>query len=96
MNTQKILDKFITKRYHIVLDEVDVMNALKVIDRCHRSVPEIRVGNCGWAEDPNKWFIHFTTTVSKWETIRKDLKVVRVFSNQDIPKNSIGTVYSTD
>ena len=90
------LDKFITKRHHIIVEEVDIVNVLKVVNKCHRTSPDISVGNCGWADDSNKWFIHFTTTNSKWDSIRKDLKVVRVFSNQDIPKNTIGTVYSTD
>ena len=96
MNTQRFLDKFITKRHHIIVEETDVLNALKVINKYHKIVPEIAVGNCGWADDTNKWFIHFTTTNSKWDGIRKDLKVVRVFSNLEIPKEKNGTVYSTD
>lgn len=54
------------------------------------------IGNCGWGDDTKKWFIHFTTTEYKWNLIRNDLKVVRVFKNTDIPKDKIGTVYSTD
>ena len=92
---KRLFDKFITERHHLVLEEDDVIGTLKVIQKHHRVLPDVRVGNCGW-KDENKWFIHFTTSRARWKTIRNELKVVRVFENLDIPENTIGVVYSTD
>ena len=96
MDLKTRLDKVIPVRHHLVLDEEDVVKALKVIQQHHRIVPDMAVGNCGWADDLGKWFIHFTTTECKWEEIRKKLNVVRVYGNADIPNYKKGVIYSTD
>lgn len=93
---KNLMDLIITKRHHLIVEEQDVVKTLKVINQHHKIVPDMAVGNCGWADDTNKWFIHFTTSRAKWKAIRNELKVVRVFENLDIPKNTIGVVYSTD
>ena len=93
---KNLTDYIITKRCHLVLEEQDVIKTLNAINRHYRVVPEIRVGNCGWVDDSNQWFIHFTATKAKWKVIRNELKVVRVFDNGEIPKNSVGKVYTTD
>ena len=93
---RKLLDKIMTRRCHLVVEEDDVIRVLKVINKHHKLVPNMSVGNCGWGDDTKKWFIHFTTTKHKWDLIRTELKVIRVFKNTEIPKNCIGTVYTTD
>lgn len=90
-----LLDKVVTRSYHVIVEEDDVIRVLNVINKHHKIVPNMAVGNCGWV-DTKKWFIHFDTTLYKWELIRNDLKVVRVFKVTDIPENTIGTVYTTD
>lgn len=92
---RKLIDRVTTRRCHVVIEEQDVCKTLRVINSHHKIVPEMAVGNCGW-DDTNKWFIHFTTSNAKWDIIRKELKVVRVYENTDIPKNTVGVVYSTD
>ena len=93
---KNLLNKILARRCHLVAEEEDIIRVLKVINKHHRLVPNMAIGNCGWGDDTKKWFIHFTTTEYKWNLIRNDLKVVRVFKNTDIPKDKIGTVYSTD
>lgn len=90
------MDLIRTKNFSLIVEEKDVTKTLKVINSHHRFVPDMQVGNCGWADDDNKWFIHFTTTMAKWKVIREELKVQRVFENTDIPKQTNGKVYSTD
>lgn len=94
---QNLLDKIKTRRCHLVLEEEDVIRVLNVINKHHRIAPNMRVQNCGWA-DSNKWFIHFDSTEYKWNRIRFELKVIRVFSNMDIPNDTkgCGNVYTTD
>ena len=99
---RKLIDNLKQKRVHFIVEEQDVTKTLAVINKYHRCAPEVRIGNCGWAyvDDTsvydNKWFIHFTTNISKWEKLIDELKVVRVFRETDIPKNTNGKVYSTD
>ena len=97
INITKLFDLIKKERHHLIMDEVDVIDALKVINKHHKIVPDMAVGNCGWANgDENKWFIHFITTKIKWDTIRKELNVVRVFTCGDIPEKSVGIIYSDD
>lgn len=91
----KLFDRFIYKRYHLVLEERCVVYALSVINKYHRIIPNMAVGNCGWA-DRRKWFIDFTTTERKWKRIREELNVIRVFDVCDIPPNLVGFIYTTD
>ena len=91
----KLIDKMIIKRRHIIVDAEDVLHALSVIQSHHPFIPDMAVGKCGWAKS-NKWFIHFECSNKKWELIRHELEVVRVFSNNDIPNANFGAVYSTD
>lgn len=93
---KNIMDLFVTKNYSLIVEEKDVTKTLKVINKHHRFVPDMQVGNCDWADDTNKWFIHFTTTKAKWKLVRDELKVHRVFEVTDIPKQTNGNVYSTD
>lgn len=92
----EFFDKFVTERHHLVVDEETVTKVLKEINARNKKDPDIKVDNCGWADDPNKWFIHFTTTKAKWRQFVVEQKVVRVWGHDDIPKNTVGTVYSID
>ena len=98
---KNLIDKFVFKRHYLVLEETDVVNALDVIMKHQNkslrvlSKTNMLVGNCGWA-DKTKWFIHFTTSEDRWYDIRRELKIVRVWENRDIPKNTNGIVYSTN
>ena len=90
-----LMNKLVHRYYHLILNENDVISTLKVINKHHKVVPDMAVGNCGW-NDTSKWFIHFYTTESKWEEIRKELRVIRVFNYTDIPEENNGNVYTMD
>ena len=90
-----LFDKFITEKHQLVVDEVDVIGVLKVIQKHHKTAPEMSVWNCGW-KDTKKWFIHFTTSRAKWKVIRNELKVVRVYDYSYVPEDMMGVVYSKD
>lgn len=91
-----LFDRFIPEKHHLVVEEEDLVRVLKVIQSSHRIVPEMTVGNCGWADDASKWFIHFGTTRYTWKKLIQELKIVRAFNNNSIPKNTVGLVYTTD
>ena len=91
-----IIDNLITERHRLIVEECDVIRVLRTINAQHKSVPEMKVGSCGWVDDPSKWFIFFTTTRAKWDKLVKELEIVRVWNHDEIPNNAIGVVYSTD
>lgn len=92
---KKFLERFLVEKHQLILEEEDLIKTLQTINKYHRVPPKMTIGNCGWT-DSKKWFIQFETTETKWKLIRTNLKVVRVFGNSDIPKNTSGVVYSTD
>jgi len=63
-----------TRRY-LIVEEQDVTTVLKVINE-HQgffSNNNKLVGNCGWEEEPSKWFIYFYASEREWGHIAKDL-----------------------
>lgn len=66
-------------RHKIVLDEKDVMKALKIIDDTSIIciLNEMEIGNCGWADEPTMWFIHFTFANTDWSDCLSKLKQIR-------------------
>ena len=90
-----IIDKIVTERHHLILDEAKVVETLKRMKE-QGNVRDIDLGSCGWANDPNKWFIYFTTTREVWYRIRNDLNIIRVWGNAYIPDGDTGKIYSDD
>lgn len=95
---KKFIDKIIVKRRHLIFEENDMIKVLKTVDKIHDRGwlrNNVAIGNCGW-DDRAKWFIHFDASNERWEQIKNDLNVKRVWNNTDIPEKSTGVVYSTD
>ena len=100
----KFFDKVRVRRRHLIVNEGDLIQVLKVLDssftsrvldwNVFRYRPNIDIGNCGWA-DERKWFIWFNASNYDWENMYYALHVSRVLKFKDIPKNAIG-VYTTD
>lgn len=66
----KLSGAFKFSRRHIIVDEANVIVILDAINRqrCCNS-QDLRVGNCGWASDPSKWYVAFTASDKKWMRI---------------------------
>ena len=88
----RLIDSFIIKRRHIIVNKKDLINVLSEINK--NKIYNITIGSCGWA-DETKWFIHFDASNKKWQNILINLNVIRVWKNTDIPDKGEG-VYSTD
>ena len=96
LSVRNFMARFVLVRSHLIVDEKDVTRILKVINAHHKNVPNMQIGKCEWADDRNKWFVHYDSNEYAWELIRKELSVCRVYSNTDIPKSAVGAVFSTD
>ena len=90
-----IIDKIVTERHHLILDEAKVVETVKRMKE-QGNVRDMEIGPCGWANDPNKWFIYFTTTREVWYRIRNDLNIIRVWGYAYIPDGDTGKIYSDD
>lgn len=69
-----LLNSFVTKRRHLIVEENDVMTVLKVLNEVKSNskihiLMSMEVGNCGWTDDPTKWFIHFDATNKQWSSV---------------------------
>lgn len=62
-------------RRYLIVEEKDVTAVLTVINRQYRfyNSQGLVVGNCGWADEPTKWFIHFDATSKQYDNILKDI-----------------------
>ena len=73
-NLFNLSKSIVQKRRYLVVDESDVMIALKAISKVKNDSKfhfssSMEVGNCGWADDANAWFIHFDATGNQWRNI---------------------------
>ena len=68
----------INKRRHIVVEEKDVTTVLTAINTHQTFLNNTNknVGNCGWADEPEKWFITFYASDRKWGKIAADLSSI--------------------
>lgn len=66
------------KEREFVVEEKNVMNVLKVINN-HLGYLEGQVGNCGWAEEPTKWFVVFYATNKRYGNILEELNKMGTF-----------------
>ena len=63
------------KRHYIIVEEKDVTTILQVINRNQGFFSDKNklVGECGWAEEPTKWFIRFYASAREWGRMAKEL-----------------------
>lgn len=66
---------FNQKRRYLIVEESDVTTVLTVINR-HQgffSKSEKNTGNCGWKDDPSKWYVRFYASDKEWGRIAGEL-----------------------
>ena len=78
---------FFQKNRKLFVEESDVTTVLAAINR-HQGYFSNNyklVGSCGWAEEPTKWFITFSTTDKKWGRMAADLSEIGKISVKVTP-----------
>ena len=75
---------FNQKRRYLIVEEKDVTTVLTVINR-HQgffSNNDKNTGNCGWANEPTKWYVRFYASDRKWGRIAGELsKLGKIYVN---------------
>lgn len=80
------------KNYDFIMREKDVTTVLSVINK-HDLHALDGVGNCGWADEPDMWYIAFCTTEGKYRKIVKDLKAIGEFKADVGPRGQIDLMF---
>lgn len=70
-----VADLALVNRRYLVMDKEDVMEVLDVINKHGKWFIDkrIAIGNCGWADYPDRWFIHFNANQNQWWHIVNNL-----------------------
>lgn len=63
---------FLRNSRSFIMNDEDVTTVLTVIDK-HLKVPNGVVSTCGWAKQPEKWFITFKCSGKEYSKLIKDL-----------------------
>ena len=74
-NLKGDLYMFNQKRRYLVIEEADVTTVLGAINRNQGffSKSDVATGNCGWKEEPTKWFVRFYASDKEWGKIAREL-----------------------
>lgn len=67
------------RRRNFIVNEADVTTVIKVINE-HRKNYEVQTNNCGWADEPDKWFVAFEACDEEYGHIVEDLNNLGTFS----------------
>ena len=66
---------FNQKRRYLIVEEKDVTTVLSVINH-HQGLfsnHDKNTGNCGWANEPTKWYVKFFASDRQWGKIAGEL-----------------------
>lgn len=78
----------VSKTREFIVEEKDVTMVLDVINK-HRKTFNLYVGNCGWADTPNKWFISFDAKDKNYGKIINELNEMGTFKLDVRPKGQV-------
>lgn len=69
---------FNNKRRRLIVEESDVTTVLTLINRHHGffSNTEKTAGNCGWKNEPTKWYVCFYASNREWGRIAGELNTL--------------------
>lgn len=62
----------------LIVEEKDVTTVMAVINRHHSffSNKKMTTGNCGWKDQPDKWYIYFYASGKEWGSIVGELSTL--------------------
>jgi hypothetical protein len=66
---------FNQKRRYLIVEEADVTTVLMTVNQNQGffSKSDMATGNCGWKEEPTKWFVRFYASDKVWGKIAREL-----------------------
>lgn len=79
---------FIKKNRNFIVEEKDITTILSAVGS-EAKVFHYCIGNCGWANQPNKWFMSFYTTDKRYGKIMKKLTEIGRFTTNVRPGGQV-------
>lgn len=79
---------FRKKQHEFLMEEKDVTTVLEVINK-HRKYFDTKIGNCGWAEEPSKWFVLVDLRDRDYGKIIEELNKIGTFKLDVRPKGQV-------
>ena len=74
-----------TVRRHLIVKEEDLTTVLGIINsEIKISKQNQMIGNCGWKNEPEKWFIHFEGTIKECMKITEKLEQIGTFKEDSV------------
>lgn len=79
---------FIRKRREFIVEENDITTILSVVNR-ETGITNYNIGNCGWKDEPTKWFVVFYTSEKSYRKVMKILTKIGKFTVNTRPAGMI-------
>jgi hypothetical protein len=62
-------------RHHVIVEEKELLKFLKVLDAISQEskrgvlLMDMEIGNCGWKDRPNCWYVFFDLANKHWRSL---------------------------
>ena len=80
------------KTYTFIMEEKDVTTVLGIVNQDCR-YDTYRVGSCGWADEPEKWFIMFHATEKQYGNVMRQLMKIGTVNVEVRPGGKVDLVF---
>lgn len=84
--------KWNVRSREFIVDEKDVTTVVTIINK-HRRSYEVKTNNCGWAEEPSKWFVMFDAGDEEYGHIVDELNKLGTFRLDVSPSFTVVSLY---
>lgn len=88
---------FYIKRRNLIVEESDVTKLIEIINK-HQgffSNNNKVIGNCGWADEPTKWYLDFYASSKEWGLIAGELSEIGDITVKTSPNKRMTHLYFT-
>lgn len=81
-------------RRHLLVDEKNMSNVLVVLNK--HKIRCVSIGNCGWADFTDRWFIFFTASDKNYSSVMKDLTKIGTINIDVRPGGQIDLYFTKE
>ena len=81
-------------RRHLLVDEKNMSVILGVLDK--HKIRDVSLGNCGWADFTDRWFIFFSASDKSYSSVMKDLTKIGTINIDVRPGGQIDLYFTKE
>lgn len=83
-----MFNMYVKRRREFIVEEKDVTTVMAVINE-NRKFYDTRLGNCGWEEEPSKWFIMVDLNDKQYGEVIRKLNEMGTFKLDVRPRGQV-------